>query len=443
MKIEISTRAIWAVAFPIMIAGISENVVEITDTMFLAHYGIVELGAIGLADSLFEVVIFLCAGLAGGIQIMVARRAGEGRDREIGRIFNHGLALLVATSAFLTVFVKLAAPYLTDVVASSVRIGRAIDDFLQIYAFAIFFHTVNLAYVALYMGIVRTRILMGAAVVLAVTNIVLDFALIFGNLGAPELGIQGAAYASLAAEIAAFLVLTAHMLARLPMARYGLFRLEKWRASLTRSLFNLSLPMAMEALLETGRWFLFFVILERMGETPLAVSNVVYVCYALFIIPIEGLSEAACTMVSNLLGQGKADSVGSFLRKAMSLGAIVALPVLGIALLVPETILSLFSDNSAVVGAGVDSLRVIAIATAVIVVAEMVSSAVAGTGDTGITFAIELVFTVVTLAYAYTTALILRTDLVWVWTAEIVGWVLVLALSSFWLKGGFWRRLEL
>ena len=84
MKTEVTSRTIWGISFPIIVAGIGENVVELTDTIFLAHYGVVELGAIGIADAIFGIAIFLAIGMADGVQIMVARRAGQGRDREIG-----------------------------------------------------------------------------------------------------------------------------------------------------------------------------------------------------------------------------------------------------------------------------------------------------------------------------------------------------------------------
>lgn len=443
MKIKVTSRTIWSVSFPVIIAGISEKIVEITDTIFLSRYGIVELGAIGLADSMYELVVFLAVGVAGGIQIMVARRAGEGRDREIGRVFNHGIYLLFVLSVVIIAGLRLASPYVTDFVTSSERVGKAVNDFLQIYAFAVLFHAMNLAFGALYVGIARTRILMGATAVLAVTNIVLDYTLIFGNLGMPRMGIRGAALGSLCAEFAAFVFLAGYALTRLPFRRYGLFKLEKWRRSLTRSVFSISAPLATGAVIETARWFTFFVIVERMGEVPLAMANIVYACFALFVIPIDGLSEVSCTMVSNLIGQGKARRIGPLLRKTISLGALVVLPLLAIAALLPEFVLSVFSSDPTLIQTGVASLRVVLVATGIIVVAEMFASAVEGTGDTTATLMIEIIFAVSSLTYAYVTAILLGLSLEWVWMGEIVGWLLVLALSYFWLKKGYWKRLEI
>jgi Na+-driven multidrug efflux pump len=121
MKIKTTSRTIWAISFPVIIAGISEKIVELTDVIFLARYGIVELGAIALADAIYGVSIFLIIGLVDGIQIVIARRAGQGRSDEIGMVFNQGLYLLTLISVVLIVAIKYISPHLTAAIMSNVR----------------------------------------------------------------------------------------------------------------------------------------------------------------------------------------------------------------------------------------------------------------------------------------------------------------------------------
>ena len=88
------SRLVRAVSVPLLFAEVSEIVVHVTDTVFLARVGTVEVGAIALADSLLEVAVVLTVGLIEGIQILFARRVGEGRHRAAGDVFNLGLLLL-------------------------------------------------------------------------------------------------------------------------------------------------------------------------------------------------------------------------------------------------------------------------------------------------------------------------------------------------------------
>lgn len=442
MKFQPTSRNIWAVSLPIIVAGVSETIVEFTDALFLAHYGVVELGAIALADALFEMSIFAVAGLVDGLQIMMGRRAGEDRAREIGKVFNQGFYLLAMVSIVLTIAIKVGSPHLIAVVVSSSAVRHAVDNFLQIFAFAVFFQSVNLAYSAFYTGISRTRVLIGATTVLAVTNIVLDYGLIFGHLGMPELGIRGAAIGSLCAEVSAFVFLTGHVLVRRYYNTYGLFRFGRWDQALAGRIGSISWPVSLEALVETVRWFLFFVIIEQLGESALATTNIVYSCYSIFLIPVDGFSETACTMVSNLIGQRRPREIRRLLTKAISLCGLIVLPLMTFAMVFPHVVVSIFTTDPDIVGGASAGLRIVMLALLVIIPGDIFFNAVAGTGDTGAVLLVELVMTVSILCYAAAAALHFGLPIEFVWFSESIGWLICLSLSFLWLRGGKWKRLR-
>src|SRR5262249_45621902 len=154
--------------------------------------------------------------------------------------------------------------------------GLAMDAFLRIACFGIPLSVASFVYSALLTSLGRTRLLVPATIVLAITNCALDYVLIFGKLGLPAMGIRGAALASLGAEAVTFLFLTVALL-RLPGTRtLRLLRAWAWNAKLMRRLVRISAPVSAQALLEALRWFAFFLILERIGAAALAVANVVY-----------------------------------------------------------------------------------------------------------------------------------------------------------------------
>jgi putative MATE family efflux protein len=442
MKAKVTSRAIWAISLPIIIAGANETIVEVTDTIFLARYGMVELGAVALAAALFEVVSFFSLGLSDGIQIICARRAGQADDRGIGDAFNHGVALLLATSVVLFLFIRFVSPVATAWILQSVEVREAVDAFLAIAAFAVFFHGLNLAYSAFYVGIGRTRVLIAATAALALTNIALDYVLIFGNLGFPRLGIRGAALASLAAEVVTFAFLTGHAYFRGNLRRYGLFRFGRPSKRLARVMTDVSWPVALESLVSTGRWLLFFVIIERLGETPLAGANVVYSIYALFLLPIEGFSDATTTLVSQLIGGGGGGEIGGVVRRAVGSSAVLIVPFLLLAVAAPDLPLSLFTSEAAIVDSAGASLRVIALALVIVIPAEIVFAAVAGTGDTRSTLLIEVALSTTVLAWVGVTAIGMRASMPVVWAGEIAGWAICFLLSLLWLRSERWKRLD-
>jgi len=437
------SRLVRAVSVPLLFAEVSEIVVHVTDTVFLARVGTVEVGAIALADSLLEVAVVLTVGLIEGIQILFARRVGEGRDRAAGDVFNLGLLLLTLVSLALTALLLVAARPVTALLVTSPDVGAAVVAFLRVIAFGIVFNSANYAYSALLVGLGTTRPLIGATLVLLVTNVALDYLLVFGKLGLPALGIRGSALGSVGAEIAAFLYLTRSVLRRADPGRYGLFRFARWKPRLVRSLAMLSSPVALHALVEAGRWFAFFLILERMGPQALAASNVVYSCYAVLQIPTQAFGEAACSLVSRLIGRGQERRIGLLMREVLSPAYGLTLPFAGLALLCPGLILSWVASDPALVAAGRASLRVVAAAMLVVIPGELWLVAVSGTGDTSAALGIEVLLTLTMVAASLTAAWGMGLGAAFVWMSLPAGWVLALAASYVWVRAGYWKRLEI
>ncbi|HYT69895.1 MAG TPA: MATE family efflux transporter [Gemmatimonadales bacterium] len=443
LQLDTSSRTIWAIASPVVLAGLSEHIVEITDTALLARFGTIELAAIGMAAAIYEVVVFFTFGLADSIQIVAARRAGQGREQAIGDAFFHGASLLAALSLALFLILAFASPVVTRAILRTDSVRWAVDDFLRIIAFAVLFHCLNMAYGALYVGIGRTRPLIAATVVLAVTNVGLDYLLIFGHLGLPRLGIKGAAAGSLIAEIAAFGVLTWSALRRGDARRFGLFRPRRLDPSLAKAMLTIGWPAALQRLVEAVRWFLFFLIIEHIGASALAIANIVHGVYALFLLPLDALAETVCTMASNLIGQERSSRIGGLLRSTMAWATLAIVPFVVLALAWPEIPLSLFTTDPELLSGAAGSLRVASLALLIVIPGALVLGAVEGTGDTRTALVIELVLSVGVLLSAYAAAIVLHLPLAGIWASEIVGWLVCLLMAYGWLRSGRWRRVSI
>ena len=443
MKFKPGYKSIWGISFPIIIAGFSETVVDVTDTIFLAHYGITELAAVGLAATIFGVTLFLTLGLVDGMQIVIARRAGEERLTAIGEVFNQGLYLLTLAALAMILFILFIVPLITVDLLASENIHKEVNAYLQITAYALLFQSFNLAYSAFYVGISRTKVLIAATAILAVVNIVLDYALIFGNLGFVEMGIEGAAVASLSAEIAAFVYLTADVIWRGYNRSYNMLRFTKWKNTLSKRLISISTPISLEALVDMTKWFLFFIIIERLGEQELAMASIIFSCYAMLLITTDSFSESVCSMVSNLIGQQKVQQLTLLIRRTIILSYATVSPMLILTLLFPEYILAIFTTDVEMVAASINSLMVIVLAVLIAVPGEAYYSAIVGTGDTRAVLIIQIIITFFMLTFAYIAAFVLQLELEYIWLAEVFGWLVCLSLSWALFSSGFWQRLKI
>ncbi len=440
LKLETTARALWALALPIIFAEASEIVVETTDIALLARFGTLELGAVGLAAAIYEVLVFGAFGLADGIQIVAARRAGQERAAGIGDAFFHGASLMAVAAVVLFGALEFALPWTTRWIVQSDGVRAAVNDYLGILACAAVFHCLNMAYSALYIGIGRTRLLIGATLALAATNIVCAYLLIFGHFGLPRLGIRGAAAGSLIAEIVAFVFFTVRAVRNGDARRFDLFRPRPLNWSLARVLLTISWPAALERLVGTVRWLVFFVLLEHLGEITLAIGNVVHAVYAILLLPVGGFAETVCTTVSNLLGQEREVAIGRLTRRAAGWTGLLVLPAVALTVLAPGLPLSLFTSDPELVKAAAGSLRVVCIALVVVIPGEMAFGALAGTGDTRRTLVTELLLAAAMLGAAYAAGVLLALPLEAVWGSEVLGWFLCLLVSSAWLRRERWSQ---
>jgi multidrug resistance protein, MATE family len=434
---------VWKVSLPVIFLAGTETLDHLINTAFMAHLGVDELGAIAVADSVLLLFLVPPLALVNGIQILTARRAGQRRSHALATAFNQGFAIVLLVSLVLTIALKLVSAEVASRLVESEQIGILLDGFLQIAAYGICPTGATFAYGALLISLGRTWVLVPATLILIVTDLPLNYLFIFGKFGFPELGMRGAAVGLVLAEACVFLFLTGYLWLRVHSSEYPIFRFRRFEQRAVWILGRLSAPIALEQLLETSRWFVFFLILERVSTEALAISNIVYTCYIVFWIPTEGFAETTCSMVGRFVGSNRGDQIGRLLRYATAGAILATIPLIGIALVAPQWIVGIFSPESEVLVGSSTGVRIAALAMLVTIPGGICVSALAGTGDTPAVFLIELVLTVTMLGMAYAAAVLMRWPVALIWLSLPSAWAIGWALSYGWLKSGVWKRITI
>ena len=443
MSMSKLSHVVWKVSLPVILAGASENLLHLIDTIFLARVGVAEVGALAIADSVLLLFLVLPVGLAEAIQILASRRAGQRRPDAVGAAFNQGFFAVALICLGATAALKILWPLVGKWFVETGAMGSLVDSYLQIAAYGLFFVGASFAYSALLMSSGKTGALVPAAIILASTNISFNYVLIYGKLGFPAMGMRGAALGSLAAEAAAFLFLTVYVLRAFDRERYRLFHFHGLDRRTLRLLGRLSMPIVVQNSLETLRWLAFFLIFERVSEAALAIANIVYTCYVVFWIPTEGFAETSCSLVSRFVGRNQPERIGNLLRDAIGGALVATLPFLALALLMPRWFFTLFAPEWVLLSDGSASLRVVALAMLIVIPGEMWFVAVTGTGDTAAALGIELILTGTMLGIAYLTAIPLAWPVELVWLSLPIAWLVCLVISYVWMKSRMWQRLQI
>ncbi|HPT03844.1 MAG TPA: MATE family efflux transporter, partial [Bacteroidales bacterium] len=426
MKTGIPTyRNIWDISYPIIISLVAQNLINVIDTAFLGRVGEVELGASAIAGLFYISLFMLGFGFGTGAQILMARRNGESNYHDIGKIFNNSIYFLLALGLALFFIIKIFSPVFLKSFISSPAIYAATHEFLRFRIYGIFFAFMNVIFRAFYISITKTRMLTFAAVLMAAVNIILDYLLIFGNWGFPKMGIAGAGLASSIAEGSAALFFLFLTLRTVDIRKYGLFKRGKPDLAVVGKTLEISVYVMMQNFASLGGWFVFFMIVEHMGERTLAISNIIRSIYMVMMIPIWGFSSAVNTLVSNSLGAKHPDKVIPIIIKASKMSFLSILAVIAASLLIPRLIISIYTSDPGLISATVPTLYVILGAMMLFSVTMMMFSGVSGTANTNIAMAIELFTIAIYLLAAYLLAVVFHQRIEVVWLCEYIYFIIL------------------
>lgn len=443
LEANISYQRIWSIAYPIILGSVAQNLINVTDTAFLGRVGEVELGASALGGMFYLVLFMLALGFGTGTQIIISRRHGEGDSHIIGKTFDHAFYFLLPLSflAFLGLFF-FSTPILRAVIQSE-EVFRASVAFLKYRMPGIFFVFGHILFRSFYIGIAQTKVITWSTLVMALTNIVLDYGLIFGKLGLPRMGLEGAAIASTIAEGITLVFLVIYVLRRQHHKSYGLFRFEKFDRRLFNRNFRLASPIMVQNFLSFGIWFAFFLIVEKLGEQALAISNIIRSVYVVLMVPIWGFASATNSMVSYLIGMRRHELIFKLIRRVsiMSAGGVAALVV--ISLFVPEALLRIYTDDIQLVNLSIPVLHIVNVGAMLLAIGFVLFNAVMGTGKTNISFAIETFTLILYLIYVVVAVRWMGGGIVTAWFVEVIYGILLSVLSLFYLLKGHWRSYKI
>lgn len=430
---------IWIISYPIILSLIAQNAVNVTDTAFLGRVGEVELGASAIGGLFYISLFMLGFGFSIGGQILIARRNGERKYNEIGRITDNSLYFLAGMGLLLFLIIFFFAPVMLRPLISSDAIYKASIDFLQYRIYGIFFAFGNILLRSFYIGTTSTRVLTYNAIILAGTNIFLDYCLIFGNFGFPEMGIKGAALASSIAEAVSAIFFFTYTLKVVDLKKYNLFRFGPLDWSVIKTTFNISIFVMIQMFLSLAGWFVFFMIIEKMGERQLAISNIIRSIYIVFMIPVFAFGSTTNTLVSNIIGEGKSNFVIPTIKKVALMNFIISVAIVGLFVFIPTILIGVYTNDYTLVNDTVPVLYVIMTALTLFSFSNILFNGVSGTARTEVALIIETITIGLYLIITYLLAVTFKLPIHLVWTAEILYFLIMGLLSYLYLRSGHWK----
>ena len=417
-----SFKSIWRITFPILVALVMEELLGMTDTAFLGRVGEVELGASAIAGVYFTILYMLGFGFSIGVQIIIGRRNGEASESgtgygAIGRVFWQGVWFLTGLAILTMVLSYLLSPPLLRGIMKSQNIFEASIVYVNWRIPGLLFAFMTALFRAFYVGVCETKSLTWNSIVLVASNVFLDWVLIFGHLGAPAMGIKGAALASTISEGISllFFVVWAFFTAD---KKYGLQKMVGPVWNELKHIFSTASWVMLEYVLNVSVWLLFFLFIEHLGEEQLAIANIVRSISEVPFVFSAAFASTAATLVSNIIGEGHPEGVVQIIRRVLMLCVVTMVPLLAFFAIFPHWIIGLFTDIPSLIQGSVPTLWVMCAAILLTLPWNVYLQSVAGTGNTRICLLFDAVALGIYAVYCTIIIGILHSDIALCWTAD-------------------------
>ena len=421
-----------------MISLLAQNLIGVVDTAFIGRLGEQHLGGVALASLVYYCIYTVGYGLASGTQITISHRFGAGRYHDIGHLLGQSLRLLFLAALVMVCLSVAFGKFLFGGLISSPEVATSSIAYWNYRSFGYLFAFLGSGFRSFFVGIGKTKVLTINALVMSVVNIILDYALIFGSLGLPELGVRGAAIASVVAEGASLLFYLLYIHFRVDKGCYAISGsiITKHDGVVVRSLLKLSYYLMLQALLSQSVWTIFFFMIESLGERELAIAAIIRNLYILLFLPVNSYATAVRTTVGHLIGHGDIDKVVGYIWKSvrLSLGTMLVFTLFfG---LFPQLPLRIFSDNMELIAQAVPALRVVCLAVLASSIGSMFFTSVGSTGNTRMVFNIELINIIFYLLYSAVMIYLLHASVAACFTVEIIYYTSIGTMSYLYMKRG-------
>lgn len=436
-------RAILALGLPLIGSQLAQFGLHVTDTVMLGWYGITPLAAGVLGASSFFVVFILGSGFAKAVMPMVASAETRGDEAQVRRVARMGLWLSILFGVICYPLFWWSGPVLL-LLGQEPEVADLAQDYLRVAGLGMIPALMVMVLKGYLAALERTQVQLWVTLAAVPLNAALNWVLIFGNAGFPELGVLGSALATLVVQIASLLALCLYAALLPSLRRYQLFT-RFWRPDWPGfvAVFRLGMPMGLTGLAESGLFQASALMMGWIGTVELAAHGIALEITALTFMVHVGLANAVTVRTGRLHGAGEGRAMRTGAKVAIGLSLAFALLTVAAFLVFPQPMISLFIDPSSperevIIGTGTVLLACAALFQLADSMQVLALGMLAGVQDTKVPMALASVsYWVIGIPASYALAFPMGYGAVGLWLGLVIG----LAAAAASLMARFWLRM--
>ena len=439
LKVKVTNKQILTIALPITLAILIPQINMLTNSIFLGDLSTEALGNAGITGVFYLIFAVAGLGLNNALQAVLSRYAGSDNPEAFKTILAQGIRICLQFAVAGILITWFVAPLILQQVADPKAYPQQIE-FLKIRIWGLPFLFLFQMGNAFLVASLNSRYLMIGFICEAGLNILLDYLLIKGRWGFPALGFNGAAVASVIAEVVGMIVVLIVLYRTGLKKQYGLLKTFVYDKVITKQILKISAPLMLQYVISVTTWLIFFILIEGLhDETAKAISNTMRNVFGLTGVFVWAFASTCNVMVSNLMGQKREDKVLEAINKIMLLSIGFCLAMCLLVNIFPTAFFSLFGQGPEFVQQGIPVLRVVSFGLMFMSIANVWLNGVTGTAKTRVNLLIEIIAITVYLIYTWYFIKVKYISLAMAWSNELVYWFTIFIISFIYLRSGKWK----
>lgn len=318
-------KLILGIALPIAVQNLITFAVSMIDTMMLGSLGEVQLSAASIGNNLFFILTVLMFGLAGGSNILISQYWGKGDVKTIHKILSIMYRACIIIVAIFIVIATIFPEEFMKIYTTDIRVIKEGAIYLRVVSIGYIFYAITNCTIMILRSVKTVKISLFVYTASLIVNAFFNFMFIFGNFGAPALGVKGAAIATVIARITEFTIVLIFMIKfenKICLRFNHLLKIDK--VILKDFLTNCTPVLFNEFLWSTGSTMI-SLIMGRLGTETVAANSISNVVFQFVTVFIFGLSNATAVIIGNTIGEGKNEKAKEYSRTVGILSIIMGI----------------------------------------------------------------------------------------------------------------------
>lgn len=375
-------KEVMTMAWPIMLGAMSFVLMDFVDKLFVSQLSEAHLAAVGSAGIWSYTLSILVLGIAACVSTFASQSLGKGNKDDVARYTWHGI-YVSGTAGILALVLWPVSDDLFHLMGHAEDVTAYEIEYFTYRLLGFVFISWQAALAAFFMSISRPKIPMMVSLVANISNIVLDYVLIFGKFGFPEMGIGGAAIATVASITLQVILLQAIFMNRNYNDEYHTRSTSRFEFAKIKELVNIGWPSGISGFLDVASWSVFTsFIVGSFGTAQLAAHTAAINFMHLSFVPVIALNHAIAPIVGSWIGKGDIATAKARTYTAMRIGMVVMFSVGTTMAIFGKNLLRVFSDDPQVIEVGHVLLICAATFALFDAVTIVLSGALRGAGDT-------------------------------------------------------------